>query len=62
MIRCVAYGTEEEVNFYVQSCCNEEHVGGNCDCRSFGENFTESAAKTLALQKANELNVPVEIW
>lgn len=62
MIRCVAYGSEKKCGFYVQTCCKEEHEGGKCDCRSFGEKFTETAAKTLAHQKASELNVPVEIW
>lgn len=54
MVRCVAYGQEKEGEFYVQTCCGEKHNGGECDCKSFGENFSEGEAKALAEQKAKQ--------
>ena len=62
MVSCVAFGSEKEGKFYVQTCCSEEHNGGKCDCKSFGENFSKGEAKKLAEQKAKELNVPLKEW
>lgn len=62
MVKCVAYGSEKEGKFYVQTCCGEEHNGRECDCKSLGEDFTEGEAKELAEHKAKELNVPLEVW
>lgn len=61
-IRVVAYGRNSDGGYYVQTSCNEEHIGQECDCKSFGENFTEDEAKKLACKKAKELNVEVERW
>lgn len=62
MVRSIAYGSEKEGKFYVQTCCGEEHNREECDCKSLGENFSESEAKELAEQKAKELNIPLEVW
>lgn len=62
MVKCVAYGSEKEGSFYVQTCCGEEHLGQDCDCKSLGENLTEIGAKKLAEKMAKELNVPIEVW
>lgn len=62
MIKTIAYGKNSDGSFYVQSACNEEHIGQQCACKSFGESFSEQDAKTLANDKAKELNVKVENW
>ena len=62
MVKCVAYGSEKEGEFYVQTCCGEEHNGDECDCKNIADNLDEAEAKKLAEQKAKELNVPLEVW
>lgn len=62
MIKSIAYGKNSDGSFYVQSACDEEHIGQQCGCKSFGESFSEQEAKTLAKEKADELNVSVEVW
>jgi len=62
MIKCVAYGSSEKDRFFVQTCCDEEHLGQDCDCKSLGEEFTIDEAVSLAHQTATKLNVPVENW
>lgn len=62
MVRCVAYGSEKDSKFYVQTCCGEEHYGEECDCKSLGDNLTEEDAKRIAEEKSKELNVPLEFW
>ena len=62
MIRSIAYGSDREGNFFVQTCCNEEHLGQECGCKNIGEHFTKDEARILAEQKSNDLNVPLEFW
>lgn len=62
MVRCVAYGSENDGKFYVQTCCGEEHIGNDCDCNILGEDLSEVEAKELARQRAEQLNVPLEVW
>lgn len=62
MIRCVAYGFEKN-GWYVQTACNETHLGQECDCATIAENLlTEEEARRLAEEKSKELNVPTEVW
>ncbi len=61
-IECIAYGSGQEGNFYVQSCCNKEHMGQSCDCISYGESFTESEAEKLANKIGTKLKVPTQKW
>lgn len=58
----IAYGVNDKGKYYVQTCCNEEHLGQKCDCKSFGEEFSREEAIALAQRKAKELNVPVYEW
>lgn len=62
MVKCIAYGSEKGGIFYVQACCDKAHNGAKCDCKSFGENFSEDEARELANQKSKELNIPLEVW
>ena len=61
MVKNIAYGSENG-KYYVQSCCNEEHKGQECDCRTYGENLTKEEAISLANKKGEELNVSVVCW
>lgn len=62
MITCVAIGSEKEGCFYVQTCCEKQHNGEECDCKSLGENLSEDEANKIAKEKSKELNVPVKFW
>ena len=43
-IRAIAYGTENGKDWFVQTCCGEEHYGQDCDCTSYSEKLTEEEA------------------
>lgn len=60
MVKCVIYGLEEG-KYYVQTCCDEEHHGQECGCKSYAENIEhEEDAKFLAECIADKLNVSVK--
>jgi len=58
----VAYGTENGNDWFVQTCCNEEHYGNDCNCKSYGEKFTEIEAEKIANDLAEIHHVSVEKW
>ena len=61
VIKNIGIGLENG-KYYAQTCCNREHKGQECDCKSLGENLTEVDAKTIAEEAANKLNVPIQKW
>lgn len=61
-IKSIAYGTEDGINYFVQTCCGEEHYGQDCDCKNYGEKFTEAEAKKVADELAEKHAVNIERW
>lgn len=60
-IDCILYGSENgRQTFYVQTCCHQEHIGGEpCGCKTYGEFNSEEEAEALAQVMAEELGLPV---
>lgn len=60
-IDCILYGSENGCQtFYVQTCCNQAHIGGeSCGCQTYGEFSSEAEAKALAQVMAEALGLPV---
>lgn len=58
----IAYGTEDGVNYFVQTCCGEEHYGQDCDCKSYGESYKGDKARELAEELAKGLGVDCDRW
>ena len=57
MVKEVIYGTEDGMNYYVQTCCGEEHLGQDCDCREYGVNLVKEDAKILADKLSKDFKV-----
>lgn len=62
MIKKIAIGANEKGKFYVQTCCEENHTGQCCDCRSLGDNLSFNEVIEIADKNSKELNVEVDIW
>ena len=62
MIKSIAYGLNNNGTCFVQSCCSLEHNGENCECKSFGENYSKTQAKKLAKNLAIKYSVPLNKW
>lgn len=59
----VAYGIDSENGqeyYYVQTACNEEHEGQDCDCRDIAHYDNLEQAKEHAYKLSELLNVPVQ--
>ena len=63
MIERIAWGINDNMSYFVQQCCNEEHKGQQCDCKILYDNVAgEEQAKKLAKTKAKELGVKCVEW
>lgn len=62
MIINTAYGPKANGKYYAQTCCDQDHLGGPCDCQTLGEDLSREKAKALAQHKAGELDVPCHRW
>ena len=59
----VAYGIDSENGedyYYVQTACNEEHEGQECDCRDIAHYNNLEQAREHAERLATALNVPLQ--
>lgn len=61
MIKNIGIGIEKG-KYYVQTCCDEEHIGQDCGCKTLIENVSEEVALEIAERKSKELNVPIDKW
>lgn len=60
MVKNIMYGTEDYVSYFVQTSCNEKHLGQSCDCVNLASFLSEERARKFAEQLAEELMVPVQ--
>lgn len=58
-ISSILYGTEEGINYFVQTCCNTEHSGEKCNCKGYGENLTKKKALKIANKLSRKFKVPI---
>lgn len=59
MVINVAYGTENGQDYFVQTCCDKEHLGQACDCKNHGEKMTKKQARQVAKKISRLFNVPI---
>ena len=59
MVKNILYGTEDNQNFFVQTSCGEEHLGQDCDCKSYGIYRNEAIAKYKTKEIGDIFKVPV---
>lgn len=60
MIKCILWGqSENKREYFVQTCCGEEHLGQTCDCKVILDKLTRLEAEGFALRQAAELKVPM---
>lgn len=62
MVVSIAYGTENGKDYYVQTCCNFDHLGGECACDSYSEVMTRKQARQVAKKLSRMFRVPIERW
>ena len=59
MVKNIMYGTENYLSYFVQTSCDSEHLGGECDCVNYGSFLSEEKARKFAEELANEFMVPI---
>lgn len=61
-VTAIAYGTNRDGSFYVQTCCSDEHLGEDCACKNLGNKLLEEEAIELAERKSKEFGVRLYKW
>ena len=58
-IQCLLYGSDNGgQSYFVQTCCDQDHLGNDCGCRSLGENFSKEEAEAFAKDLSLKFNLP----